>query len=53
MVPERHLNIFAVSEASTVYFYVFTNRKLINNMQSTLELEVWKWNHGETQLVDH
>jgi hypothetical protein len=44
MILEGHLNIFAVRNTNTLYFYVLTNRKLINNMQSTIEVEVWKWN---------
>lgn len=43
MVPADHLNVFALKsqETDVLFIYVMTNRRLITNMQSTLEIEVW------------
>jgi hypothetical protein len=35
--------VFAVRNSKELFIYVLTNRRLINNMQSTVEIEVWKW----------
>ena len=51
-ISDQHLNVFAVKgtkqngdETDELYIYVFTNRKMINNLQSTMEVEVWKLNN--------
>ena len=43
MIPDHHLNLFAVRD-DQLYFYVLTNRRLIKNLQLALEIEVWRWN---------
>jgi len=42
---EDHLNLFCVKSSTTddLFIYIFTNRRQINNMQSTLEIEVLKF----------
>lgn len=32
---------------------MLTNRRLINNLQSTLEVEVWTWNDSDNCLEEH
>jgi hypothetical protein len=49
-LPEQQINLFAVRNSETLFFYVLTNRRLINNMQSTLEIEVWKWVDNNLQV---
>jgi len=62
-IDHNHLRVFAgrYPSAGAFYIYVFINRRLINNMQSPLEIEVLKWNDNtgtitrleeQTTLVD-
>jgi len=52
MIPDHHLNLFAVRD-DQLYFYVLTNRRLINNLQSALEIEIWRWNDSDNCIEDH
>lgn len=42
---DQHLNLFCVksTQSDDLFIYMFTNRRQINNMQSTLEVEVLKF----------
>jgi hypothetical protein len=53
-IEDGHLRVFAgrtpnscgnkqVNLKDDLFIYVFTNRKLTNNLQSGLEVEVFKW----------
>lgn len=44
-IPAEHLNVFATRNptSSDLFIYCFSNRRLINNMHSSLEIEVLKW----------
>lgn len=44
--------MFAV-RSDRLYLYVLTNRRLINNLQSTLEIEVWRWNDSDNCIEEH
>ena len=49
------MNVFAVksTDKNDVFIYVFTNRKKLNNMQSPLEVEVWKLSNNKNCLSLH
>lgn len=57
-IGDGHLRVFAGRNPpnSDLFIYVFTNRKLINNMQSGLEFEVFKWvdadKEGKCKIVN-
>jgi len=48
---ERESKEYDPNDPETLYFYVLTNRKLINNIDSTLEVEVFKWDYQISELV--
>jgi hypothetical protein len=47
-VPAEHLNVFATRNPTStdLFIYCLSNRRLINNMHSSLEIEVLKWNEA-------
>lgn len=61
-VDDDHLRVFAwrnppvlgserdASRRDDLFIYMFTNRKLINNMQSTLEVEILRWNDDRGRI---
>lgn len=55
-IEDDHLRVFAGRNppSSDLFIYMFTNIKLINNMQSTTEVEVFKWveNEGKCEIAD-
>jgi hypothetical protein len=36
--------VFAAKTGEDLFIYMLSNRKLISNVQSTIEVEVLKWN---------
>ena len=56
-ISDQHLNMFAIKgtqeKKNEVYIYVFSNRKMINNLQSTMEIEVFKLNNATNELTIH
>jgi hypothetical protein len=36
--------VFAAKTGKDLFIYMLSNRKLISNVQSTIEVEVLKWN---------
>ena len=55
-IEDDHLRVFAGRNPphSDFFIYMFTNRKLINNMQSTTEVEIFKWveKNGKCEIAD-
>ena len=47
-IPSEHVNVFATRNpvGSDLFIYVFSNRRLSNNMHSSLEVEVLKWSES-------
>lgn len=43
-----HMNVFATRNptSSDLFIYCFSNRRLVNNMNSSLEVEVLVWNEA-------
>jgi hypothetical protein len=48
MIPSEHLNVFATRNpvGNDLFIYAFSNRRLGNNMHSSLEVEVLKWSES-------
>lgn len=55
-IEDSHLRVFAGRNppSSDLFIYMFTNIKLINNMQSATEVEVFKWveKGGKCEIAD-
>lgn len=52
---DQHLNLFCVksTQSDDLFIYMFTNRRQINNMQSTLEVEVLKFDeHARLSVLE-
>ena len=52
-ISDEHLCVYSSKNTpdKSLYIYVFANRRLINNRQSPLEVEVWKWDEKELNIV--
>lgn len=52
-VESKHLGVFATMSGNQLYFYILSNRKLVSNVQSTIEIEVLKWSSSDNAIVGH